>query len=129
MGWQIYVAMNDLPHSLVLFAEGLRVGLAVGVEAIFVALLPGGPELGCGDVPVWAAFFCDSAQVLAEIFKSGAAEEPITVVDFVDHETGLENDDVGNHGIVDGVGVLGDVEIFLHDAACVGEEWPVSADS
>jgi hypothetical protein len=121
--------MNDSPHSLVLFTEGLRVGLAVGIEAIFVALLPGCLELGSGDVPIGAAFFCDSAQILAEIFEGGTAEEPIAVVDFVDDETGFKNDDVGNHRIVDGIGVLGDIEVFLYNAACVGEERPVSADS
>jgi len=36
---------------------------------------------------------------------------------------------VGDHGIVDGVGVFGDVEIFLNDAPRVGEERPVSADT
>ena len=37
-------------------------------------------------------------------------------VDFVDHQTGLEDDGVWDHGIVMGIGVLDDVEIFLHNA-------------
>jgi hypothetical protein len=34
-----------------------------------------------------------------------------------------------NHRIVDGISILCDVEIFLHDAARVGEERPVGAHS
>ncbi len=36
---------------------------------------------------------------------------------------------MGNHGIVDGIGVFGDVEILLHDAPRVGEKRPVGADA
>ena len=34
-----------------------------------------------------------------------------------------------DHGVVDGISVLGDVEVFLDDALHVGEERPVGADS
>jgi hypothetical protein len=114
---------------LILFAEGLDVGFAVGIEEVFAALLPGGFEFRRGDVPVRAAFFCDGAKILAEIFHGGAAEEPVAIVDFVDDETGLENDDVGDHGIVKRIGVLGDVEILLDGAAGVGEKRPVGVDA
>ena len=107
----------------------MDVGFSVRVEEIFAALLPGGSEFGGGDVPVGAAFFCDGAEVLAELFHGGATEEPVAVVDFVDEEAGLEDDDVGDHGIVERVGVFGDVEIFLDGAAGVGEERPVGADA
>jgi hypothetical protein len=36
---------------------------------------------------------------------------------------------VGDHGIVDRVGVFGDIEIFLHHAPRIGEERPVGADA
>ena len=94
---------------LILFAESLDVGFAVGVEEIFAALLPGGFEFGTGDVPVGAAFFGDGAQVLAEIFERGAAEEPVAVVNLINDKAGLEDDDMGDHRIVERVGVFGDV--------------------
>jgi hypothetical protein len=91
--------------------------------------LPGGFEFGNGDVPIGAAFFCDAAEILAEIFHGGAAKEPVAVVDFVDEEAGLEDNHVGDHGIVERIGVFGDVEIFLNDTSRVGEERPVGADA
>jgi hypothetical protein len=36
---------------------------------------------------------------------------------------------VRDHGVVDGIRVLGDVEVFLDDAPYVGEERPVGTDS
>src|SRR5258708_4753742 len=36
---------------------------------------------------------------------------------------------MGDHGIVEGIGVFGDVEIFLDDTPHVGEEGPVGADA
>ena len=44
-------------------------------------------------------------------------------------KTGLEDNHVGDHGIVKRIGVFDDVEIFLDDAPGVGEERPVGADS
>src|ERR1700688_610565 len=114
---------------LILFTEGLEVGFAVGVEEVFAALLPGGFEFGRSDVPIRAAFFGDGAEVLAEIFGSGAAEEPVAVVDLINDEAGLEDNHVGDHGIVERIGIFGDVEIFLDDAPRVGEERPVGVDS
>src|SRR5258708_18742974 len=118
-----------LGRGLILFADGLKIGFAVGVEKIFAALLPAGSEIGGGDVPVWAAFLGDGAEVLAEFFDGGTAEEPVAVVNLVNDETGLEDDHVGDHGIVERVGVFGDVEIFLDDAAGVGKERPLGADA
>src|SRR5258708_17077553 len=118
-----------LGRGLILFADGLKIGFAVGVEKIFAALLPAGSEIGGGDVPVWAAFLGDGAEVLAEFFDGGTAEEPVAVVNLVNYETGLEDDHVGDHEIVERVGVFGDVEIFLDDAAGVGKERPLCADA
>jgi hypothetical protein len=36
---------------------------------------------------------------------------------------------VGDHWIVDGIGVFSNVEIFLHDRSRAGEERPVGTDS
>ena len=55
-------------------------------------------------------------------------EEPVAIVDLINDETGLEDDHVGDHGIVGRIGIFGDVEILLDDAPRVGEERPVSAD-
>ena len=57
------------------------------------------------------------------------AEEPVAVVDLINDKAGLENNHVGDHGIVDRIRVFGDVEIFLHDTPRVGEERPVGANS
>jgi hypothetical protein len=114
---------------LILFAEGLNVRFAVWIEELFTALLPGGFEFGRSDVPVGAAFFGDGAEILAEIFHGGAAEEPVAVVDFVDDKAGLEDNHVGDHGIVGRIGVFRDVEIFLDHASDVGEERPVCTDA
>ena len=103
------VACNLAIPLLILFTDGLDIRFAVGIEEFFAALLPGGFEFGGGDVPVWAAFLGDGAEVLAKFFDGGTAEEPVAVVNLVNDETGLEDDHVGDHGIVDGVGVLGDI--------------------
>src|SRR6267378_1214861 len=34
-----------------------------------------------------------------------------------------------DHRVVDRVSIFGDVEIFLDNTPCVGEEWPVGTDS
>ena len=57
-----------------------------------------------------------------------AAQEPVADVDVVDDQPWLEHDRVGDHRVVVGVGVLGDVEVLLHLAAGVGQEGPVGAD-
>jgi hypothetical protein len=114
---------------LILFTEGLDVGFAVWIEEVFAALLPGGFEFGPSDVPIGAALFGDGAEVLAEIFHGGAAEEPVAVVDFVDEEAGLEDNHVGDHGIVKRIGVFGYVEIFLDGPTSVGEKRPVGVDA
>ena len=59
----------------------------------------------------------------------GRPKEPVAVVDPINDKTGLEDNHVGDHGIVDRISVFGDVEIFLDDTPCVGEERPVGTDS
>src|ERR1700693_382156 len=114
---------------LILFAESLDVRLAVRIEEVLAALLPRRFEFGRCDVPVRPAFLGNGTQVLAEIFQSGPAEEPVAVVDLINDQTWLEDNHVGNHGIVDRIRVLGDVEIFLDDTPGVREERPVGTDS
>ena len=81
------------------------------------------------DVPVRPAFLGCGSQILAEIFQSGPAEEPIAVVNLINHKTRLEDNHVRDHRIVHRIRIFGDVEIFLDDPPRVGEEWPVGADS
>ena len=114
---------------LVLFAQGLDECFAVGIEEVLAALLPGRFHFGRGDVPVGPVFLGDGAEILAEIFHRGTPPEPVAHVNLINHEAGLENDHMGNHGIVERIGVFSDVEIFLDDAAWVGEKWPVRAHS
>ena len=113
----------------VLLAQSLGKALAVWIEALLAALLPRGFELRRGDVPIGPAFPADGSQVQAKLFDRGPSEEPVAIVDPVDHEAGLQHDHVRDHRIVEGIGVLGDVEIFLDDAPRIGEEGPVCTDA
>src|SRR6266699_4342604 len=114
---------------LVLFTESLDVRLAVRIEEFLAALLPRRLEVGRCDVPVGPAFLDNGTQVLAEIFQSGPAEEPVPVVDLINEKTRLEDDHVGDHWIVERIGVFGDVEIFLGGTPHVREERPVGANA
>ena len=105
---------------LILFAESLSVRLAVRVEEFLAALLPCRFELGRRDVPVRPAFPGNDPQVLPEIFESGPPEEPVTVVGLINDKAGLEDNHVGDHGIVGRIRVFGDVEILLDDTPRVG---------
>src|ERR1700738_1599351 len=111
--WRSMYPMGIL--LLVLFTESLDVRFAVRIEEVLAALLPRRLEFGRCDVPVWPAFLGNGTKVLAEIFHSGPAEVPVAVVDLIDDETGLEDNHMGDHRIVDRIRILGDVEIFLDD--------------
>jgi hypothetical protein len=123
------VARRDLIALLVLFTESLDIRFAIRIEKFLAALLPRRFEFWRCDVPVRAAFLRDSTQVLPKIFHSGPAEEPVAVVDLINDEARLEDNDVGDHGIVEWIRVFGNVEIFLDHTPRVGEERPVSTDS
>ena len=62
-----------------------------------------------------------------QLVQRGAAPVPVAVVDREDPQAGLEHERVRNHGIVR-VGVLLDVEILLHGALGICEEWPLTTD-
>jgi hypothetical protein len=113
---------------LILFTESLIVHFAVRIKEFLAALLPRRFEFCHCDVPVCPTFFGYGTEVLAEIFHSGPAEEPVAVVDLINDKTGLEDNHVGDHGIVGRIRVFGDVEIFLDDTPRVGEERPVGTD-
>src|ERR1700693_3645075 len=87
---------------LILFANGLKVCLAVWIEGLLAALRPCGFELRRRDVPVRPAFHADGTQILAQLFDSRPSEEPVAVVDLIDDKTRLEDDHVGGQGIVGG---------------------------
>jgi hypothetical protein len=57
-------------------------------------------------------FLVTARRILAEICNRGPAEEPISVVNLINDKTGLEDDDVGNHGIVGRIDIFGEIEIF-----------------
>ena len=105
---------------LILFTESLDVRFAVRIEEFLAAFLPRRFEFGRCDVPVRPAFLGNSTQVLAEIFHGGPTEKPIAVVDLINDETRLYHNHVGDHGIVEWVGVFSDVEIFLDFARRIG---------
>jgi hypothetical protein len=52
----------------------------------------------------------------------------VMVVDLINDKTGLEDNHVGDHGIVGRISVFGDIEIFLDNTRWVGEEGLVGAD-
>src|ERR1700685_3121292 len=114
---------------LILFTESLNVRFAVRIEELLAALLPRLFELWLGDVPVPPAFLSNGSPGLAQIFHRGPSEEPVAIVDLMNHKAGLKDNHVRDHGIVDRVGVFGDVEIFLDDAPRVGKERPVGVHS
>ncbi len=114
---------------LILFTESLDVGFAVGIEKFLTALLPRRFELGHCDVPIRPAFLDNGTQVLAEIFQSGPAEEPVAHVDLIYDKAGLEDDHVRDHGIVQRIGVFDDIEIFLDFTRWIREKRPVGTDS
>jgi hypothetical protein len=112
-----------------LFTESLDVSLAIGIERFLAASEPRRFKFRGCDVPVGTAFPGNNTKVLAEIFERGAPEEPVSIVDLINDKTGLQDNHVGNHGIVGRIRVFSDVEIFLDDAPGVGEKRPVGADS
>ena len=121
------IGIHVLP--LILFAETLDVRLAAWIEELLATLLPRGPHFRRCGIPVRTALLQNRAKVLAEFFHSGPAEEPVAVIDLINHKTGLKDNDVGDHGIVERIRVFGDVEIFLDNTPRVREERPVGTDT
>jgi hypothetical protein len=97
-------AINAIP-LLILFTESLDVRFTIRIEEVLAALLPRRFEFGRCDVPVRPAFFGNGTQVLAEIFQSGPAEKPVAIVDLINDKTGLKDNYVRDHGIVDRISV------------------------
>src|SRR5580700_3827006 len=96
--------------SLILFTESLDVCFAVRIEELLAALLPRRSEFGRCDIPVRPAFLGNNTKILPEILESRPAPEPIAVVDLINDKTGREHNHVGNHRIVERIGVFSDVE-------------------
>lgn len=93
-------------NTLILVAESLDIGFAVRIEKLLAALLPRNFKFECGDVPIRPAFLANGAQI-------GSAKEPVSIVDLVNDKARFQHDHMRNHGIVYGIGVLGDVQILL----------------
>ena len=122
-------SLRSQDRSLILFPQSLGVRFTVRVEEFLAPLLPRRFEFGCCDVPVRPAFPGNGTEVLAEFLESGPPEKPIAVVDFINDKARFEDNHVGDHRIVERIGVLGDVEVFLDQAPRVGEERPVRVHS
>src|SRR6476619_792842 len=86
--------------------------LVPAVEGSEVARVPGLAEPRFAEVPVRADLLTDRPEVLPEVDDGGPSPEPVTVVDAVDDQSGLQHDRVRNHWIVLGVRVLLDVEVL-----------------
>ena len=75
--------------------------------------------------PSPAALHEHRAQVHAQFLDGRPAEEPVAVVDHVDDDQpGGAHDGVRDHLGVRGVGVFGDIQVALDDAAGGGQEGP-----
>src|SRR5215510_13081603 len=114
---------------LILFTECLDVRFAVRIEEFLAALLPRRLEFGRCDVPVGPAFLGNGTQVLPKLFQSGPPEEPVAVIDLINDKTGLKDNRVRDHRIVERIRVFGDVEVFLDDTPRIGEERPVGTNA
>src|SRR5215204_1495658 len=112
-----------------LFAESFDIRLAIRVKKLLARLFPCRLEFGRCNVPVRSGLLENGTKIHAKLFNGRTTEEPVAVVDLVDNKTWLEDNHMRNHGIVNRIGVLGDVQILLYDPSRVGEECPVSSDS
>src|SRR6266567_6646434 len=97
------------------------------VELRVVARVPGFAEPGGAQIPVRADLAGGGAQVTPQVVERRAAPEPVTVVDTVNDQPRLEYQRVRDHGVVLGVGVLGDVQVLLDGPTGIGQEGPLGA--
>src|SRR5712664_1871287 len=109
---------QEAPYRrLLLLPKHLPVGLAIGIEVLIFTAFPSGFQFGPSNVPVRTAFLQHRTQVLPKLFNGRSAEKPVAIVDLEYNETRFEDDDMRDHRIVLGVGVLSDVEILLNLAS------------
>src|SRR5215831_3040447 len=109
--WAVLSARED-PSSevLVLFADRLRIALAIWIEKFLATFLPRRFELRRCDIPIRSAVHANRSQVLAQLLHGRPTEEPIPIVDLVNDKTGLQHDCVRDHRIVNSVGIFDDIE-------------------
>ena len=100
---------------LILFTESLGVSFAVRIEEFLAASLPSCSEVGRCDVPIRPTFLGYGAEVLTELLQGRPTEKPVAIVDLINDKAGLEDNRMRDHRIVEGIGILGDIEILLHD--------------
>src|SRR6266403_5221 len=108
------------PPPLLLLPIHLPVGLAIGIKAIMFTPFASGFQFGLSNIPVRTAFLQHSTQVLPKLFNGRSAKKPVAVVDFEYNEIRFEDDDMGDHRIVLGIRILGDVEILLNLSTRIG---------
>src|SRR6202162_4218312 len=95
--------------ELLLLPKHLPVGLAVGIRELMLTAFPSGFQFGPSDIPIRTAFLQHGTQVLPKLFDGRSAKKPVAVVDLEYDETRLEDNDMGDHRIVLGVRIFGDV--------------------
>src|SRR6266478_607114 len=98
----------------------LREGLVIGIKAVTFTLLPSRFQFWAGDVPVRTALPQHSTQVLPKLFDGRSPKKPVAVIDLEYDETWFQDDDMGDHRIVLGIRVLGNVEVLLNLASRIG---------
>src|SRR5712691_9429556 len=122
------ISRRQLPGA----AKARRVVLArrsaVGVVVGAVTALPRFAETRRTEIPVRPDLAGDLAQIAAKVLDRRPPPEPVAVVDAMDHEPGLEDERVRDHRVVMGVGVLLDLQVFLHLAPVIGQEGPGRSD-
>src|ERR1700722_16392221 len=123
-----YCAATIVARSRIRRRRRLR-GLPVpAVKLREVARVPGFAEPRGAQIPVWAGLAGGDAQVPPQVVERRAAPEPVAVIDTVNDQPRLEYQRVRDHGVVLGVGVLGDVQVLLDGPAGIGQEGPLGAD-
>src|ERR1700735_2046699 len=126
--------LTSLAPSVILSVAWLRIrrrhrlGAPVpAVELRVVLRVPGFAEPRSAQIPVRADLARGDAQVMPQVVERRAAPEPVAVIDTVNDQPRLEYQRVRDHGVVLGVGVLGDVQVLLDGPAGIGQEGPLGA--
>src|SRR5260221_12246577 len=110
-----------------LLLEHLRVALTIRVKAGLLSAAPGLSEFRACDVPILPALAQDGAQIEPDLLDRGPTEEPVAAIHLEDDEPRFRHDRVRNHRVMHWISVLGNVEILLHLAPGIRQEWPVRA--
>src|ERR1700686_2975400 len=89
-------------------------GVAVGIKALMLTAFPSGFQFGPSDIPIRTSLLQHGTQVLPKFFDGRPAKKPVAVKDLEYNEIRLQDNDMGDHKILLGVCIFGDVEILLN---------------